>query len=223
MFEATVPNPQCPLCIDGQTALFFTDSRREFFRCESCGFVHVPARFHLSEEAEQARYDLHQNDENDAGYRAFLSRLATPLLDRLPPESSGLDFGCGPGPTLSGMFEEQGHRVALFDKFYAPAQSVLDATYDFVTATEVVEHLREPAAELDVIWGCVKAGGWLGLMTQFLVAQDDFGGWFYKNDQTHVGFFSPATFEWLAASWNAQPEIVGPGVVLFQKKQQTEV
>ncbi len=221
MTKVSAPEPieanHCPLCGSDRTEFFFEDSRRSFFRCALCSLVHVPACFHLSDEAERARYDLHQNSEDDEGYRNFLSQLSTPLLDRLPDQAQGLDFGCGPGPTLSGMLEERGHQVALYDKFYAPDRAVLDTTYDFVTATEVVEHLRTPAADLDLIWACVKPGGWLAIMTQFLVSQIRFKGWFYKNDLTHVGFFSPQTFEWLAVRWSAQIEIEKPGVVLMQK------
>jgi len=32
---------------------------------------------------------------------------------KIAPISLGLDFGSGPGPTLSLMLEEQGHRVAI--------------------------------------------------------------------------------------------------------------
>ena len=66
----------------------------------------VPRSYHLSAADEKAQYDLHENDPNDPGYRAFLDRLAGPLDKRLAPHSHGLDFGCGPGPTLSVMLEE---------------------------------------------------------------------------------------------------------------------
>ena len=43
------------------------------------------------------------------------------------------------------MFEEMGHTVALYDYFYANDPFVLHHLYDFITATEVVEHLHNPA------------------------------------------------------------------------------
>jgi len=52
-----------------------------------------------------------KNSPDDPRYRAFLSRLFIPLNERIAPESCGLDFGSGPGPTLSVMFEEQGHTM----------------------------------------------------------------------------------------------------------------
>jgi hypothetical protein len=32
----------------------------------------------------------------------------------------GLDYGCGPGPTLSSMFREKGFKMADYDLFFKP-------------------------------------------------------------------------------------------------------
>ena len=42
----------------------------------------------------------------------FLGRLAEPLVERLDPGASGLDFGCGPGPALAAMLTRRGYTVA---------------------------------------------------------------------------------------------------------------
>ncbi|MGB3135651.1 MAG: class I SAM-dependent methyltransferase [Nodosilinea sp.] len=172
----------------------------------------------LSRAAERAEYDLHQNHPQDLGYRRFLSRLAIPLMERLDSSSTGLDFGSGPGPTLSVMLEEAGHTVALYDPFYADNASVFDRRYDFITATEVVEHLSQPGLELDRLWSCLMPGGTLGLMTK--LSRDDaaFARWHYKSDRTHVCFFSVQTFQWLAARWQAELTIVGQDVILLSKR-----
>lgn len=177
-----------------------------------------PSQF-LSPEAEKAEYDKHQNSPDDIGYRTFLSRLFIPLHDRLRPASIGLDFGSGPGPALSGMFEEAGHQVNLFDLFYAPDTTVLTQKYDFITASEVVEHLHNPARELSLLWSLLRPGGWLGIMTKLALDQAAFARWHYKNDLTHICFFSITTMEWLA--WELQAELspVGKDVFLFQKAE----
>ena len=77
--------------------------------------VYVPSRYWLTQEDEKAVYDLHQNDPDDRGYRKFLSRLSAPLLQKLPPNQWGLDFGCGPGPALPDLLKAGGHRVDLYD------------------------------------------------------------------------------------------------------------
>jgi hypothetical protein len=95
---------------------------------EKCALICAPAEFHLTREKEKPEYDLH---ENDPGYRQFLGRLADPLLKKLTTNSPDLDFGCGPGPTLSLMFEEADHQVALHDPFYQPnrAQGLIQFHY----------------------------------------------------------------------------------------------
>ena len=61
----------------------------------------MPHENFLSAEDEKARYDLHQNSPNDNRYRQFLNRIFVPMQERIAPESCGMDFGSGPGPTLS--------------------------------------------------------------------------------------------------------------------------
>jgi len=184
--------------------------------------VFVPPAQHLSAADEKACYDLHDNQPGDPGYRRFLDRLFTPLNQRLAPNSLGLDFGCGPGPALAQMFEEAGHSVALYDPYYAPDESVLSAQYDFITLSEVVEHLAEPGKELDCLWNRLAPGGWLGIMTKRIRDQESFRTWHYIIDPTHIGFFSEATFQWLTEHWSsmgipANLVIAGNDVVLIEK------
>jgi len=106
--NSTIPNHRCPLCREETIEKFYQDRRRDFFVCGRCQLVFVPPEQLLSEPEEKAAYDCHQNSPTDPEYRRFLSRLFLPLRDRIAPESHGLDFGSGPGPTLSIMFEEIG-------------------------------------------------------------------------------------------------------------------
>ncbi len=105
----------------------------------------APPECRLAEDRERAVYELHENSESDPGYRRFLTKLAEPLLARMEPGACGLDFGCGPGPALAKMLEEAGLAVALYDPFFYPDDRLLTQRYDFVTCTEVVEHLYQPA------------------------------------------------------------------------------
>jgi SAM-dependent methyltransferase len=197
---------------------FWRDKRRDYLCCKVCGMLFVPPRQFLSVEDEKKRYDLHQNSPLDLKYRRFLSRLFIPLEQCLAPGSFGMDFGSGPEPTLSRMFEEAGHSMTIFDRYYEPVPAVLKKQYDFITASEVVEHLHDPRQELERLWACLKPGGRLGIMTRPAVEQDAFPAWHYKNDLTHVCFFSTATFTWLAVRWNADLTSPGRDVALFHKR-----
>jgi 2-polyprenyl-3-methyl-5-hydroxy-6-metoxy-1,4-benzoquinol methylase len=177
----------------------------------------VPAAHWLGREAEKAVYDLHENDADDPGYRRFLSRLCAPLVQRLPPARRGLDFGCGPGPALCRMLAEKGHGVDLYDPIYHDDPAVFSRIYDFVTATEVVEHLRDPGGVFENLFGMLRPGGWLGIMTKLVQNQAAFRQWHYIRDPTHICFYSRATFDFLARRHGAAHQFVDKDVILMQK------
>jgi len=206
----------CPLC-DAPGSDFHRDRRRAYLRCGRCLLVWVPAAFLLSPDQEKAEYDLHQNKPDDPAYRGFLGRLATPLLQRLPAAASGLEFGCGPGPALAAMLREAGHKVTLYDPFYFPDPAALAGSYDFITATEVVEHLHRPGAELQRLWGLLRPGGTLGIMTKLVRDREAFASWHYKNDPTHVCFFSRDTWIWWAGCHGASVVFPAADVILLAK------
>jgi len=208
---------QCPLCGSHNAVHFHADKQREYDRCPVCLLVFVPKRFHLNAEQEKSFYDLHENNPNDEGYRKFLSRLFDPLKERLNIGDRGLDFGSGPGPTLSLMFDEVGFNTAIYDIYYAPDTAVLQQTYQFITATEVVEHLSQPSVVLEQLWEMLEPGGWLGLMTKLVLDKTAFACWHYKNDPTHISFFSRKSLCWLANKWAVKPMFIGSDVVLLQK------
>jgi len=170
----------------------------------------------LNRKEEKAIYDLHENDLNDEGYRHFLSRLSEPLCRRLPEQSKGLDFGCGPGPALAQILTEKGMNIVLYDVYYYPEKTQLEQPYDFLVATEVIEHLYEP----DRVWATwltlVKPGGWIGLMTKLVKDVDAFSKWHYKNDLTHVRFYSRQTFQYLAERDKLELEFIGNDVILLR-------
>lgn len=207
----------CPLCGTPGAVPFARDTRREFLRCTVCGLVFVPTRYFLSADEEKKRYDLHRNSPEDEGYVRFLDRLVASLRERVSAGKKGLDFGCGPSAVLSGLFERAGYPMTKFDRFYAPDTDVFERQYDFIAACEVLEHLQQPARELDRIWSCLRPGGWLGVMTQELVPAEEFPAWSYKNDLTHVCFYSAKTFSWLAKRWKAETVAPERDVVLIRK------
>lgn len=209
----------CPLCASRDTRPFHRDARRDYLRCARCALVFVPPRQRLGPLEERAAYDKHRNFPHDPGYRRFLSRLFDPLRERLAPGARGLDFGAGPGPTLSVMFEEAGHPMAIYDPFYAPHPAVLEHRYDFITASEVAEHLFAPGRELERLAAMLEEGGWLGLMTKRVTSAEAFARWHYILDPTHVCFFSEASLEWLAESLDMSLELPAADVALLRKRR----
>jgi len=207
----------CPLCSKEQLSHFYTDKKREYQRCHQCRLVFVPKRFHLTSDKEKGYYDLHENDFQDEGYRRFLSRMYNPMSGRIQPHSRGFDFGSGPVPVLASMFAKDGHVMNIYDIYYSPDPEPLKKTYNFVTSTEVIEHLSSLQDILQSLWAMVEPGGWLGLMTKLVRDREAFSTWHYKNDPTHICFFSIDTFKWLAKQWGTTPEFIGADIIFMQK------
>ncbi len=207
----------CPVCEHPRCQAFLTAGDRSYLRCTVClsTFLHPEQR--PGPDAELAEYQLHQNAEDDAQYRLFLRKLSDPLLQRLPPFSRGLDYGCGPGPALAALLRENGHTVALYNPFFHPDRSVLSATYGFITCTEVIEHFHQPAVEFRRLDALLAPGGWLALMTNFQTDDTRFAGWHYRRDPTHVVFYREATLRWLAQHHGWVCEIPCANVALMQK------
>lgn len=210
---------KCILCGSRRVTPFAHVHAREYLACATCDLVFMAPEYRLDATAEKARYMLHENHPDDERYRAFLSRLAQPLAERLHPGARGLDFGSGPGPTLSVMLEEQGFPMEIYDPFFAPDHSVLKQTYDFITCTEAVEHFYTPAEEFTRFDAMLKPGGWLGIMTETLTDPAQFASWWYVLEPSHVCFYRPSTFEWIASHFSWHLTMPRKQVALFRKEQ----
>lgn len=205
----------CPLC--GGVARPFHRSDRDFLRCGVCALTFATESAHLTPEAERARYATHQNSPSDIGYRAFLDRLLAPLSARLPAGARGLDYGCGPGPTVSVMMRERGFVMRDYDPYFAPDESPLSSTYGFVTCTEVAEHLRRPAETFARLDALLEPGGVLGVLTGVLEDDAAFPSWWYHKDATHIAFYRPETLAWLASRFGWSLERPSKDAALFLK------
>lgn len=210
-------NQHCPLCKYSHSNFYHRDKKREYLQCQQCQLVFVTQQYLPSLEQEKSEYDLHQNSAEDAGYRKFLARLSSPLLERLKPHSQGLDFGCGPGPALHLDFVDAGHNMWLFDPIYMPQPELENQQFDFITCTEAIEHFHQPFKQWQMWMQILKPQGWLAIMTKRVTDQQAFSQWHYKNDQTHVCFFSDFTFNWLATRYGLTLEFIAKDVVLMQK------
>ncbi|EPY28376.1 2-polyprenyl-3-methyl-5-hydroxy-6-metoxy-1,4-benzoquinol methylase [Strigomonas culicis] len=222
----------CPLCPCGEGAVFHKDRLRVYYKCPICSLIFVDPQNYVSEEAEKEEYCLHENNIEDDGYRAFLSRAAQPVFDFFAESEDkriGLDFGCGPAPVLASILTSNDTKFSVvnYDKYFFPAtqEDIFshDNQYDFITSTEVVEHLHSPGTVLKSLWRVLKPGGILVIMTKRAEGSvAKFQNWHYIRDKTHVCFFSDATFEWIAQTlFSAQEKkysiFHGKDVVSFVK------
>jgi len=207
----------CPLCLKSTITHYHKDNLRDYWQCNNCHLVFVDSKSLLNANDEKAIYDLHENSSDDIGYRNFLNKLLVPLINMLKPGAKGLDFGSGSGPTIKIMMEEKGFKVNNFDLYYAHNPEIFDQTYDFITCTEVIEHLYLPHDEISMLNNILSPGGYFGIMTKRLINKDKFKSWHYKNDPTHVCFYSDETFEFMASYWGFELNIINSDTVIFKK------
>lgn len=203
----------CPLC-SHQADPFFED----YFHCPNCDLRFLHPKRHLTAQAEKGRYDLHTNSFEDHAYRNFLFPLAEAVRTTTPPGAKGLDFGCGPAPVLAHILDEMGFATKIYDPFFYPDKEALSQAYDFICASEVVEHFYEPAKEFENLHSILKPGGLLAIMTAIYSPKIDFSNWYYRKDPTHVVFYSQVTFSWIAQhlDFNA-PTFSGDRIVVLMK------
>ena len=213
---------ECPVCEQAELQDFQAIKQQHYLRCPRCQCTVMAPECRLNAEQEKAIYQHHDNNPDDPGYRRFLAKLADPLLARLPGGAHGLDFGCGPGPVLAGMLEQAGMTLALYDPFFHPQSDVLQQQYDFITCTEVLEHLHQPAAVLRQLDKLLKPGGLLAIMTCFQTDDARFANWHYRRDPTHVVFYKEQTLALIADHHGWTLEIPRKDVVIFKKAVRRE-
>jgi SAM-dependent methyltransferase len=186
----------CPLCSEsGAFDLLHGPLGSEYWRCDKCDLIFIDREFLPDRIAEKVHYQTHQNGPQYPGHVKFLSQAITPALPYLTREMQGLDYGCGPVPTLSVILEEQGIACDNYDPFFYPG--IPDRQYDFIFSTETVEHFFEPRQELIKIHNILKPGGIFTIMTEVWQDGDDFSAWYYAKDFTHVSFYHQNTINQL--------------------------
>ena len=217
MKEIDSQNNACPLCASRGPYTNITGPKgRGYLLCENCQLIFMQREFLPDRTAEKQRYQAHQNGPQDAGYVQFLNRAIIPALPYLNGSMRGLDYGCGPAPTLSGLLDTHGLHCENYDPYFYP--EFPEGHFDFIFATEVVEHFFHPGQELQRISALLKSGGFLTIMTEPWVSLQGFSDWHYAKDMTHVCFYHANTIAYICTRYGF--EIINknsPRVTVFRK------
>ncbi|MCJ8277211.1 MAG: class I SAM-dependent methyltransferase [Bdellovibrionales bacterium] len=192
-----------------------------YYHCPDCDLVFRDPETYLAHDEEKARYETHNNSIENEGYVRFLSPVVENLIPYLKEGSEGLDYGSGPGPILDILFSRKGFKVSNFDPYFNNDEEVVSRTYDFVTCTEVIEHLYKPYEVLKKMDHCLKEEGYLLLMTDPQPGKDKFLNWGYRMDNTHVCFYSKKTMEWISQNLNYELISSEGKISVFRKNSST--
>lgn len=203
---------KCPLC--GNPADPFRVAG--YHECPVCRGIFRDLSELPSAERERSRYELHNNDVNDPGYRAFVSPITDRVLKRFGPNDRGLDFGCGPGPVVSVVLAEHGYTVDRYDPFFADNPQVFERLYDYVACCEVIEHFFNPGCEFSRLASMLRPGGELVCMTWLYDDSIDFRTWHYSRDFTHVFFYRPETVDFIATAFGFGTVLVDGRMIVFK-------
>ena len=83
----------CIVCSSNLVEPFQTSDSLNYWHCNSCEARFLDKKHHIDKDSEKKRYLEHENIIEDQGYRNFLSKLSSPLMDKINPNAKGLDFG----------------------------------------------------------------------------------------------------------------------------------
>lgn len=204
---------KCLICSSDNLSTVSHSSRKALFHfCPDCEFVFVDPSDCPAPVQERARYETHNNNFEDEGYKNFLKPFWQPFELRSP--SQILDFGSGPNPALSQELRRLGHQVWSYDPYFAP-QFPIEKKFDFIFCCEVIEHCRDPMAEVHKMLSVLTANGEIWIRTE-LLNLPKFSTWWYVRDPTHICFFSEKTFSVISAQLSLQMHRQGPLVILKQ-------
>ncbi|MEX0681733.1 MAG: class I SAM-dependent methyltransferase [Balneolales bacterium] len=196
-------NTPCPLCHKTGDHIRLTGPlHRTYWMCGRCKLIFVGRDGLPDPGAEKARYLTHKNGPQYPGYVNFLNRAIRPALPHIPVGARGLDYGCGPVPTLSTLLKRTGRTCKDYDPFFFP--ELPEGPFDFIFSTECLEHFFDPAREMQTLCRLLNSGGVLTIMTEIWHHERDFREWYYPKDPTHVCFYHSDTIDYLSSRYGFQ-------------------
>lgn len=191
-------NNSCRICKGPTVKFYHAVMKSDYYSCPYCEFISKDTATQLSVADELTLYNTHVNSIDDPQYVSyFRTFIEKTLLNDCTVGMSGLDFGSGPEPVLAKLLErDYGFKMDIYDLFYSPEKSYTGQMYDFITMTEVMEHLRNPMPYFGLMSTLLKEEGILAVMTNFHHnSEPHFNKWHYTRDQSHISFYTSKTFE----------------------------
>lgn len=200
----------CVFCL-GHDLENFVIGGKGYRHCGDCGGLFLVRDFLPSADDERKRYELHHNSASDSGFRTYLETFIDPVLVNVShyagdePVRTVFDYGSGPEPVLVEILRDRGFDVRGWDPFFAPETLPFEGGADLVICHEVAEHFFEPRRDFTLMAKAVKPGGYLAVGTMLLPSggaevRDFFKTWWYRQDSTHISFYTELALKTVGAS-----------------------
>lgn len=209
----------CHICSKTTVSFNHKKTNITYYHCKSCEYIFKSPECYQDFITQKKRYNLHENNINDTGYKAYFQRFLDFTLPLVCQPVKALDFGCGRTSLLSTLLKEEGIACDFYDPIYHPSTLNDDKKYELIVSTEVFEHLHQPKVIFENLVSRLNKGGYLAIQTQFHANDmERFKKWYYHQDPTHVVFFTVHTFRVLAKMYNCKVlSDNGTNMVLLQK------
>jgi SAM-dependent methyltransferase len=206
-------------------------------RCPSCGFAFVanPRRdyetlynddYYRGIGADPLVNYVDEVEHRESTIRKYEWRGIYRIVCGVMPTGSStrwLDYGCGVGGLVE-FVRRQGIEAIGFDQGWSLSHlghsgvphlsdgelESQHATFDVVTAIEVIEHVTDPVAELARMNSLLRPGGLLFLTTGNAAPyRDRLSTWRYVVPDVHVSFFEPTTLAVALDKAGFEPAFLG--------------
>jgi len=185
----------CHICNGSTENFLHQKTNMLYYHCKACEYIFKSPECYQDLERQKERYNLHENNEDDAGYRAYFKRFLDFTLPHVGTVQSALDFGCGRTSLLAKLLQKESINCDYYDPIYHPKTLDENKKYDLIVSTEVFEHLHQPKEVFGHLVKKLNENGYLAIQTQFHPNEKEaFKKWYYHHDSTHIVFFNVQTF-----------------------------
>jgi SAM-dependent methyltransferase len=217
----------CPACGSSKNPAIGTPGRgfesiagaHHFFQpdylvrgCNTCGLLFKSAAMSAPQLDRYYRHLDAAVFEHDGNFPT--DQILRRRLERLPPQSRVLDFGCSTGRLLKGLTSrlacagvepneaaaavarERGIEIVNLDTLRAEAR-----LFDAILLADVYEHLAEPVPVLERLKPLLAPGGWLAIVTgdaDAVTPRHRAAEFWYFRLPGHLLMASERHFTWLA-------------------------
>jgi len=164
---------------------------------------------------EMKRYLEHNNDINDIRYQNFVKPFIIAIINDFQKHHKGLDYGAGTGPVITKLLTDCSYNIKAYDPYFYDYPNYLKEKYDYIVCCEVIEHFYSPYYEFEKLKKMLKEKGKIYCKTELLRDNIDFEKWYYKNDLTHVFFYTEKSVHWIKKEFEFRDVIIDNRLIIF--------